>query len=158
VWHDLFRGSLIWTRRIDLPSNRFFFICRWADYFIHIIAFRFFSEIAQNSTAAMKMANKGQRLCPVVEFSPDYIYKLKVDGERCVAYLNPQEGTDLRNKRNIKMLPKVPELEMLHEYVERRCYPGRQAGLLCHPTTQLDDKSAENQIGHKAAACLLCGL
>jgi len=52
--------------------------------------------------------------------SPDYIYELKVDGERCVAYLDPQAGTDLRNKRNIKMLPMVPELGTLHEYVERR--------------------------------------
>jgi len=53
--------------------------------------------------------------------SPDYIYELKVDGEWCVAYLDPQTGADLRNKRNIKMLPKVPELGTLHEYVERRC-------------------------------------
>lgn len=50
-----------------------------------------------------------------------YIYELKVDGERCVAYLDPVEGTDLRNKRNMKMLPKVPELSGLHQYVKRRC-------------------------------------
>ncbi len=53
--------------------------------------------------------------------SPDYIYELKIDGERCVAYLDPQVGTDLRNKRNLKMLPKVPELAALHENVSRRC-------------------------------------
>ena len=53
--------------------------------------------------------------------SPDYIYELKVDGERCVAYLDPQTGTDLRNKRNLKVLPKVPELAALHENVSRRC-------------------------------------
>lgn len=53
--------------------------------------------------------------------SPDYIYELKIDGERCVAYLDPQIGTDLRNKRNLKMLPKVPELATLHENVCRRC-------------------------------------
>ncbi len=53
--------------------------------------------------------------------SPNYTYELKVDGERCVAYLDPQAGTNLRNKRNIKMLPKVPELGTLYEYVERRC-------------------------------------
>lgn len=52
---------------------------------------------------------------------PDYIYELKIDGERCVAYLDPQAGTDLRNKRNIRMLPKVPELDGLHRQVERRC-------------------------------------
>ena len=42
--------------------------------------------------------------------SEDYIYELKLDGERCVAYLDPDSGTDLHNKRNIRMLPKVPEL------------------------------------------------
>ena len=50
-----------------------------------------------------------------------YIYELKVDGERCVAYLDPVEGTDLRNKRNMKMLPKVPELSGLNQNVKRRC-------------------------------------
>ena len=47
--------------------------------------------------------------------SPDYIYELKLDGERCIAYLDPKEGTELRNKRNVKMLPKVPELGDLHK-------------------------------------------
>lgn len=39
-----------------------------------------------------------------------YVYEMKWDGERCVAYLGPQGGTELRNKRNVRMLPKVPEL------------------------------------------------
>lgn len=52
---------------------------------------------------------------------PAFIYELKVDGERCIAYLDPSSGTDLRNKRNIRMLPKVPELMRLHENVRRRC-------------------------------------
>lgn len=39
--------------------------------------------------------------------SPDYIYELKLDGERCVAYLDPSEGAELRNKRNIKMQTSV---------------------------------------------------
>jgi len=29
--------------------------------------------------------------------SPDYIYELKLDGERCIAYLDPHTGTELRN-------------------------------------------------------------
>ena len=45
--------------------------------------------------------------------SPDYLYELKLDGERCVAYLDPRSGTELRNKRDLKMLPKVPELSEL---------------------------------------------
>ncbi|MBO5219569.1 MAG: DNA ligase [Clostridia bacterium] len=53
--------------------------------------------------------------------SEDYIYELKLDGERCVAYLDPDSGTDLRNKRNIRMLPKVPELAEIHRHVRCRC-------------------------------------
>lgn len=53
--------------------------------------------------------------------SPDYIYELKWDGERCIAYLDPERGTELRNKRNVKMLPKVPELSDIHEQVNVRC-------------------------------------
>ena len=52
--------------------------------------------------------------------SPDYLYELKLDGLRCIAYLDPQR-TDLRNKRNIKLLPKVPELAQIHKQVQCRC-------------------------------------
>lgn len=51
----------------------------------------------------------------------DYIYETKWDGERCVAYLDPETGTELRNKRNVKMLPKVPELSEIHRQVRTRC-------------------------------------
>ena len=53
--------------------------------------------------------------------SPDYIYELKMDGERCIAYLDPITGTDLRNKRSVAMLPKVPELSGIHKQVNARC-------------------------------------
>ena len=53
--------------------------------------------------------------------SLDYLYELKLDGERCIAYLDPKGGTDLRNKRNIKMLPKVPELSEIHKHIRCRC-------------------------------------
>jgi len=52
--------------------------------------------------------------------SPDYIYELKLDGERCIAYLD-KEVTELRNKRNVKMLTKVPELANIHKQVKKRC-------------------------------------
>ena len=48
--------------------------------------------------------------------SSDYIYELKLDGERCIAYLDGN-GTDLRNKRSIRMLSKVPELSEMHKHV-----------------------------------------
>ncbi len=53
--------------------------------------------------------------------SPDYLYELKLDGERCIAYLDPQNGTELRNKRNIRMLPKVPELNDIHLCASVKC-------------------------------------
>ncbi|WP_312644437.1 RNA ligase family protein [Hydrogenoanaerobacterium sp.] len=52
--------------------------------------------------------------------NPDYIYELKLDGERCIAYLD-KDSTELRNKRNVKMLSKVPELSAIHKNVRARC-------------------------------------
>ena len=52
---------------------------------------------------------------------PDSIFELKLDGERCIAYLDPSDGVELRNKRDLRMLPKVPELSELHKQVRVRC-------------------------------------
>lgn len=52
--------------------------------------------------------------------SDDYIYELKLDGIRCIAYLD-KNGTDLRNKRNKQLLPCVPELAEIHNQVSTRC-------------------------------------
>ncbi len=52
---------------------------------------------------------------------PDWIYELKWDGERCIAYLDPKGGTELRNKRYIKMIPKVPELSQIHQQANKKC-------------------------------------
>lgn len=53
--------------------------------------------------------------------SEDYVFELKLDGERCVAYLDPKTGVDLLNKRHVKMLPKVPELADMHRHVKHKC-------------------------------------
>jgi DNA ligase D-like protein (predicted ligase) len=50
---------------------------------------------------------------------PDWIYELKLDGIRCIAYLD--SATELRNKRNDRLLPKVPELSNLHHFTKERC-------------------------------------
>lgn len=53
--------------------------------------------------------------------SEDCIYEIKLDGIRCVAYLDPEGVTDLRNKRGKKLLPHVPELSDIHKQVKRKC-------------------------------------
>ena len=52
--------------------------------------------------------------------SDEYIFELKLDGERCIAYLD-KDRTILKNKRSILMLPKVPELAEIHRCVNVRC-------------------------------------
>lgn len=50
----------------------------------------------------------------------NWIYELKLDGFRCLAYID--EGmVDLRNKRNMRMLPKFPELKDIWKNVRGRC-------------------------------------
>lgn len=51
----------------------------------------------------------------------NFIFETKWDGERCIAYLDPKLGTELRNKRNVKMLSKVPELSEIHKQVKKKC-------------------------------------
>lgn len=45
-----------------------------------------------------------------------WIYELKLDGCRCIGYFD-QTGTCLRNKRNMELLPRFPELKGLHRSV-----------------------------------------
>ena len=50
----------------------------------------------------------------------DYLFEIKMDGERCVSYLG-DGATELRSKRNNRLLTKFPELTHLHERVRGRC-------------------------------------
>lgn len=50
----------------------------------------------------------------------DWIYELKLDGIRCIAYLNDKEK-DLRNKRNLSLLPRFPELRDINHQVKMKC-------------------------------------
>lgn len=51
----------------------------------------------------------------------NYLYEIKWDGERCIAYLDPKHGTILRNKRNVEILPIVPELSEIHKQAKEKC-------------------------------------
>ena len=46
-----------------------------------------------------------------------WIYELKLDGCRCIGYFD-RSGTCLRNKRNMELLPKFPELKELHRSIQ----------------------------------------
>ena len=50
----------------------------------------------------------------------NYIYELKMDGIRCISYLD-SSGTDLRNKRNISLMTKFPELKNMSGQVKEKC-------------------------------------
>ncbi len=50
---------------------------------------------------------------------PQFIFELKLDGTRCLAYLDDQ--TRLYNKRKLSITHKFPELCKLHTMVKRRC-------------------------------------
>ena len=51
---------------------------------------------------------------------PNWIYELKLDGFRCLAYID-KGMVDLRNKRNMRMLPKFPELKDIWKNVKGNC-------------------------------------
>lgn len=50
---------------------------------------------------------------------PDSIFELKLDGIRCIAYCNVD--TDLRNKRDMKLLPRFPELKDINKNCKEKC-------------------------------------
>ena len=51
---------------------------------------------------------------------PDFIYELKLDGIRCIAYLERGKVT-LRNKRNKDVTAIYPELAHMHKCAKKRC-------------------------------------
>lgn len=51
---------------------------------------------------------------------PNYIYELKLDGERCLAYLD-KDGITLQNKRKLLLNPRFPELASINKSVKTRC-------------------------------------
>ncbi|WP_312281037.1 RNA ligase family protein [Oscillibacter sp.] len=51
---------------------------------------------------------------------PNFIYELKLDGERCVAYLDGN-GTVLQNKRALKLNARFPELIAIHKAAKVKC-------------------------------------
>ena len=51
---------------------------------------------------------------------PNCIYELKLDGERCIAYLD-KDSTVLQNKRALFLIPRYPELSSIHKSSKAKC-------------------------------------
>jgi bifunctional non-homologous end joining protein LigD len=51
---------------------------------------------------------------------PNCIYELKLDGERCVVYLD-KSGTTMQNKRDLILNPRYPELREIHKAAKVKC-------------------------------------
>ena len=51
---------------------------------------------------------------------PEWIYELKLDGLRCITYLE-KDKVILRNKRNMELLPRFIELKDIYKQVTDRC-------------------------------------
>lgn len=52
--------------------------------------------------------------------SEDYIFELKFDGIRCIAYFDCN-SVDLRNKKDVKIGPLFPELNDIYKQVKHKC-------------------------------------
>lgn len=52
--------------------------------------------------------------------STDWIYELKMDGFRCFAYMDA-DSVDFRNKRNMQMLSRFPEIQDVYRNAGDRC-------------------------------------
>lgn len=70
--------------------------------------------------------------------SPDYLFEMDVQGARCIAYLSGDK-TELRNARNMDLLPLFPELSMLHKAAKVPCVLD---GHIIVQTNGMPDKAA----------------
>lgn len=69
----------------------------------------------KNEVSPMLIAREGEPFN-----SDDFIYELKLDGIRCVAFLD-ETKTWLRNKRNLSLNERFPELIDIHKNVKGKC-------------------------------------
>ena len=71
--------------------------------------------LAQKNILPMLIADNGHPFD-----DPDYVYELKFDGERCLAYVDGKK-TVLQNRRLLLVTSKFPELSDLHRQVRVPC-------------------------------------
>lgn len=51
---------------------------------------------------------------------PEFYYEIKLDGVRCIAYIDA-DGVELRNKRDMNLTNKFPELRTIYKQVKKPC-------------------------------------
>ena len=68
--------------------------------------------------------------------SPDYLYELKLDGIRCLAYLDPSGSVALLNKRGIVVSQIYPELSGIYKQVKGRCILDGEVSILINGRTE----------------------
>ena len=69
----------------------------------------------QRSASPMLIAHQAEAFD-----STDWIYELKMDGFRCLAYMD-RDSVDFRNKRNMQILCRFPELRNVYRNVSEAC-------------------------------------
>lgn len=62
------------------------------------------------------------------------IFELKLDGIRCIAYCD-NNSVDLRNKRELKLLPRFPELMDLYKGCKQKCILDGELNVLVNNKT-----------------------
>lgn len=65
---------------------------------------------------------------------PESIFELKLDGIRCIAYCDTN-SVDLRNKRDMKLLPRFPELTKLFMGCKQKCILDGELNVLVNDKT-----------------------
>jgi len=80
--------------------------------------------------------------------SPDWIYELKLDGIRCVAYLD-KSGATLRNKRNKDVTAIYPELVLIHKQAKNRCILDGEVFVLKDGRTDFFEMQRRALMGNK---------
>jgi len=80
--------------------------------------------------------------------SPDWIYELKLDGIRCVAYLD-KSGATLRNKRNKDVTAIYPELGLIHKQAKKRCILDGEVFVLREGRTDFFEMQRRALMGNK---------
>ena len=74
---------------------------------------------------------------------PEFLYELKLDGERCIAYLD-RDGTVLQNKRALILNARYPELTQLHRAAKEKCILDGELAIL------VDGKPAFSEVQRRS--------